>query len=283
MKEILENNLYESKDVTSYESTHSWEVEGIDLSDGVKLYVVGAEFPQKLVPNSEVLWSLNVLKKMIRELLALSSSPQFFVSYLLLLFSWKKFLRKIVFSFNSIADKILGPFKIKPQYMTPFGKELELFLVVLLMELGIPNDFVLKGGNIAYRFARNVSHIFEYDLAYMWRVQDLLSETSPEFLGTHKELKRLGMLAEQRDIPRMAIQTKKIMLMLRCMLLVPSFKKAFKTAISSVNFKNLQFDEADRYWACLKTDYNFFGKTPEERMQMIKDNGWKIPISTPVK
>lgn len=54
--------------------------------------------------------------------------------------------------------------------------------------------------------------------------------------------------------------------LLALVLLIPKVKKAFITAIDRSEFNRLQLDEIDRYWCASRADYNFEGKTFEERM-----------------
>lgn len=266
------------------ESTHEWRVEKIDKEDGIRMFIEGAEFPQKGCPTPEAVWANNILKKVIVEGSRVLSLPQFVIAVPLFVFSSKrKLLNKVLQSFNIIADRIMWPYYLPTQEMGTFSRELELFTSIFLISLGVHNEIDVKGKNIATQFAKNIAHIFEYDAAYRWRVQDLLSETNAEAVLSLREIKRLKELFKRRErVGRLTTQMDIFFLLFMGTLLLPSIRKALKESIQTINFKKLQFDEGDRYWCCFRTDYDFFGLTDKQRMQMIADKGWKVPISYPV-
>jgi len=51
----------------------------------------------------------------------------------------------------------------------------------------------------------------------------------------------------------------------------PKINKAFVKVINECDLEMMKPDEADRYWMCFRADYDFFGKTKEQRHEMIKD------------
>ena len=44
-------------------------------------------------------------------------------------------------------------------------------------------------------------------------------------------------------------------------------RKAFNKAIESIDFDNLRMDEADKYHCLIRVDYDFDGRTSEDRMK----------------
>jgi hypothetical protein len=262
------------------EATHKWIVERIDTTDGVLLYVEGAEFPLKRGGNAEELWAVNTVKKLLKGLLNLFGRP---LTLICILPSLKQNLLFWIEFFNSVAGKILKPHRVSLEQMGPFARGMERFLTVFLIELGIPNDTSVKGGDLAYQCAQNIAHIFEYDQAYRWRVQDLLSETTPGALLSSKELKKLSILIQEREIEqRVGNQSQKIIKMLRLALWLPKIRKALQKALDGVDFSKLQFDESDVYWCCFWNDYRYRGMTAKDRDGLFETKGWKIPVSYPI-
>lgn len=258
-----------------------------DISNGYELYIEGAEFPLKGKPaGGELLYGLGILKSTIVEFIR-NFGP---LNAIPLLISREKYLNKLLKSFNLVANRALDKHRLETNHMSPFSRELEQTTTIFLMELGVETQI----GNLekmqAYQFARNLSQIFEYDSSYRWRMQDLFSATNKKAIlnNPRKELLRLGELAFERDDignkknMRLGKRMKRVMKIASLILLIPRINKAFKQIIDMANFANLRLDDPDRYWAYFKLDYNFDGKTPEERLQYIIDKGWKIPISSPL-
>lgn len=258
------------------EADTEWIVERIDRTGSILLYIEGAEFPQKGIPTPEALWATNIVKKVCLEVIhTLAFFPFSAALVFACLFRLETFLNRATESFNWIAIKVLQPYYMDPERMTPFARELEILIATFLMEFGIN-----RGRSLA--FGKNVAHIFEYDMAYRWRMQDLLSETSASALLSSKELKRLGTLVGKRDSGRTAKQSQQFIRLFRIVLLSPRLKTALQRALNVIDFSKLQFDEGDRYWCCFRSDYDFFGLTLREREAMFREKGWKVPHSYPI-
>lgn len=260
------------------EVTHEWHAEQVVSENGIRLHIEGAEFPQKGLPTPDALYAVNIVKKLVRYSIKLCSRPQFYpVIAIGILFPSRKFISSVLDTFNVIARSVLDPYRLPPQYSSPFERELDLFIFKSLTKAGISN--MRENEPVAWWAGKNISAILDFDMAYRWRIQDILSETTPEKLFTHAELKRLTKLIEQRDEPRIARTAKQMIWAVRLILLIPFVRKSLRYAIMEIDFTGLQFDEADRYWCCFRTDYKFFGMSDQERMDLVKEKGWKIPIS----
>ena len=182
----------------------------------------------------------------------------------------KKLLNQRINGFNSIAVKVLEAHILKPIHRMKFGLELENVIKIFLSELGVKKAEMT--GNL-------VSHVIEYDAAYRFRIQDILSETTKEKLirNPRKEIKRLLRLEMERDYEFVGNKFKLFATLASLLLIVPSIKKAFRRAIKECNLQYLQLDEGDRYWVLMRKDYNFLGKTYEQRQLLLQ--GQQIPIS----
>lgn len=111
--------------------------------------------------------------------------------------------------------------------------------------------------------------IWETDQAYRNRGQDALQELNKQNLekNPRKEVLRLFDLVESREIiggqkPKMAFLRK----ILWIMLWFPRIKKIAKEFLDELNLSRINVSIEDRYWMANKWDYNYEGKTFDERM-----------------
>lgn len=257
------------------EPTHEWIVERIDRTDGTLIYIEGAEFPQKGIPTAEALYGVSLTKKMMLSIIKTFSIPVFYPSFAFIALSPRKFIQKTLDIFNDISRSTLDPYRLPPKEMCIFARELQLMITMFLFEMGY--SYLT-----AFTTGQDIGLIFDYDMAYRWRIQDILSETTPDELFTWKGLNRLSKLIGERDEARIANEAKRLITLLKLSLLYPKVKKILCKVLTESNFSHLQFDEADRYWCCFRTDYRFFGMTVEERMRLVDSKGWKIPVGIPI-
>lgn len=228
--------------------------------------VKDAMFPYKVVLKPEILALTNIVKSFIMESLK---------TFGILIFLVKR--EKLIDAFNKLGFRVIHPYILKDEFMSVFGRELQFFIFRFVNASGIPEDK-------AYRTAEIVSHIIEYDNAYRLRLVDILSETNKELLkNPSKEVRRLLkiIISREKSISGenvVVIKKMKIVgLLFYLIFKIPKYKKALKTALSEVDFINLQYDESDLYWTAFRTDYMFWGKTKSERKRYVDNRGWTYP------
>ena len=132
---------------------------------------------------------------------------------------------------------------------------------IFLKEVGISKE-------VSEGFARAFASLFEWDDIYLIILQDLASETSAEKLikNPGKEISRLLNLFKERDArDKMHDTFSSSAKLLKLAFLYPKLKRAFIKAIKEIEFKNLQMDDGDRYWALRLIHYNAMGRTFEDR------------------
>lgn len=260
-------DIYENKsagDQLSREAIESWVVDKIEYVGGIKIYLKGCDYPQKGLPTPEALFVTNQVKKIL-----LTSARTF---HIFLLFFSKQ---KLVNAFNTVCWNIISPYTLKPQYRTDFTIEIGNFIYRFMEEYGLEEKS-------AETFANILAHIFEYDNAYRLRMQDLFTASSFELLNKspRKELRRLLELNRIRDFKEANTKFKLFATLISLVMLSPKAKYAFRQALIMSDLSKLQFDEGDRYWALQRIDYNAFGKTQEERKDMLK--GFNIVKGVPI-
>lgn len=259
-------NIYENLPATEEimgEARNEWVVESISTENGLFLNIKGAEFPYKGMASLDAIAGMNIAKRLlIKGITVVSPLKLIFQSY----------RTKVIYAYSDIAYMATKPFVLKEEHRTSFTNELNRFTKNLLNNLNIRE----KTSDI---LAKTISHIFEYDSAYKFRIQDILSETTPERLynAPIQEINRLLHISHQRDYEVVSTKFKAIGKILTFSLLIPSIRKAFKKAIKESNFENLQLDENDRYWTAQRIDYKFWGQSNEQRKAWLKWKGYKVP------
>lgn len=225
---------------------------------GILITYKNVPYVRKTFPTPEATYALNQVKRLLRELVT------FPFIVLGVAFSNKTKLCK---SFNVIFTKIAGPHVMKEEFMCRASFNVANFVHSVLISFGVDSD-------TAKETAFNLAQIIEYDDAYRYRMQDLLTELDIDLFtkSPSREVKRLWDIFEARStdgVPR------KLQGFLYVFMAIAFLKK--KTFIENVNFlKQATYDEDDRYWMCLRDDkYNYFGLTPLERHELYTER----PIS----
>lgn len=246
----------------------------LSWDQGIFLYLEDAEYPQKGMANPQTLWSMNIAKRNFVEPLKLFVNWRFIPSLFLLWLTPKKSLNLLIRSYNNLSWRAVNPFVLKGEYMTSLTQEIEWGIYSFLRELNID-------GLMAEQFSQILSSCIEYDNAYRLRIVDILHETTREKLlkNPRKEMKRLAKIFGERETNHViTVKIQRIPLLLGFLLLIPSYKRAFKSAVKDINLKKMQLDEGDRYWGLIRKDgYNYQGKTEEQRQHILDDEGKTRP------
>jgi hypothetical protein len=275
-REIFENKTGEQQVAT--ESEVFYLVEKIETENGIRAYLRGAEYYQKGQAPAETLFFLNIAKRITAEGLKYASKMPivigFMLGQLLLPKQYKLSIQGIIDTYNTIIWKVISPHILKKKNMIEMPRETRVFIYNFLKQLGI-------GENTCYQTSAIISHFFEYDNAYRYRVQDLLSETNKtEFMcSTQKVLKRFIKLSKERDEKGVSDKLVSGLKLISWVLIIPKYKKAFLNALRLSKFKNFQYDKIDIYWISMRNDYLYMGEDVETRSK--RNKGKKIPIPMP--
>ncbi len=244
----------------------------IDVNeDGIFQWLKGAEYPQKGMPQAEAIFAVNVAKRLFIHSLRFASE----LWYILPIFMTKRSLESKIWAFNEISIKIISPYILIPQLLTPLARELGRFSTNFLLNIGISEKTSLDFGKI-------IATMFEYDNAYRFRVQDLFTASSKEQIqnNPYKEICRLLDISKERDYDVVSKKFRYIKPILWIAFKIPRIRKAFITTFDVINFSKLQFDEIDNYWVAMRTDYNFYGMEAQERAdKFLKDKKLPTPIT----
>jgi len=256
----------ESKDKEGF--IIGWMFTHVELKDGIKMYIEGADYPQKGLAPPEAIVACNILKRLTVEGLRILLHPAIAITFLPLLMR-KSFMERLLASFNSIAVKVMESYILKYEYLSPTGQFLNDSILTFLIQMGLKRI-------VACPFAKYFSHLVEYDGAYKFRVQDLLSETTTEKLlaDPQKEIKEMLRKLKERDIhPQVVEKFARILNPLAFLLKFGRIKKAWQTTLKENPIEKAHFDDGDKYWICHRNDYKFMGMSYEQRVALLSEAG----------
>lgn len=229
---------------------------------GVFIHVKGGLHPKKGFPTPEAIWAINQVKILIREAIKFP-----------LLFVHNK--NKLLNSFNFIVNKGMSPYYLKEFYLCPTASAINWIGLIFLVRIGVNQT-------VASNTAKIFAHVFEYDDAYRYRIQDLANATSSEAMAENprREIKKLMNILRERELYNQVVQPKfeiasKLLLIA---LLIPKYKKAFIEAIQG-QIERMQPDKGDWYWMCMRGDYDFGGLSYAERHKLFTQYPEQIKLS----
>lgn len=270
---------------------------------GIYVYYQGMPFPKKGYPFPEAAFANDNLKRVTRYLLTLISGKEMVLPLLVFaILPWKIKLRKIermIDEYIRVATWLQNECYLETDRYSYPAKEVGgfvyEFLVALEMDKGllkITSDTGEEIGMIRERgidsppiwvsmkenhqsyvwaMARVVATIFEHDDAYRLRMEDIASEVNQAALvqDPRAEIKRLTQIFASREKTHATDMVKRFSQVFSLLLLHPKIKKAFRKAVVKVNFERLGLDNADRYHVLQRGDYDFTGRSVEDRKRIF--------------
>lgn len=223
---------------------------------GMCIHYTGVPYVKKGFPTPEALFAMNQIKLLILYSSYYLKKPLFALGILL---TPKNRLLDI---FNASFDKIFfdgvknRSLSIGEEWMCRSAYNFSKFIEVVLVDMGIDKT-------IAKNFAFNLGQIFEYDDAYRYRFQDIMTELDVELFKKNptKELKRLVNIFKDRTLDSVYESKKNII-----DLFIFSSYFLRKHFIKHVDYlKKCERDESDWYWSCLRGDnYLYKGMSKED-------------------
>lgn len=245
-------------------------------SGGIRIYIQKAKYPKKGFPFPEAIWAINIAKRNFIELIRILTFPELSGSILALLLPYKrkvKLIDKLLQVYSRMTIGVLHPFVLQTRFLTPAAIEVDRLVYHFLRNIGINDNTSEEIGIILHS-------VIEYDDAYRFRLEDIMSETTKEKLmaNPRKEIKRLTkMMAEREHDDKTRIKVRNLSKVFSLLLLSGKIKKAFIQSVSRSTFPNIQLDDADRYWVSMRNDYDYFGTRFEDRDVTLL-MGYKINI-----
>ena len=237
----------------------------INPKGGFLTFFEGSKYPAPFYPKQEDLGYVDTLKRVIiAGVRFLASKP----------FTVHRLLRGIKAWLGDIyaADHSQHPNRFPEEDYSEAAKE---FLRALISTE--PTEYI---GWCYYLTA-----IWNTDQAYGLRGKDVLQNLDKNALQKHpvREIMRLVDLSIQRELtpwgPGVSDKTKTAKNILRIALFSKTIRDQMSDFLTDLNAEKMQFTTEERYWLANKFDYNYEGKSYEERMawKEKEDEGWVAP------
>lgn len=229
-------------------------------SGGVFVYHRTFPYPEKGTRDDFMMMSIQFVKRMLINWI------RFLVYFLTHFYSPIKVLEKFLTEFldyANLVDNLGKHYILEKRYYSAQGRELMKGTEVFLTNIGVKPSL-----------ADETSHVFtalhDSDTAYYFRLGDILSIANKQRLleNPHKEINFLiKTFAERENRPHLVAKFRMFALLLKWGLWIPRVRRAFKKAVSEMDFSKLGLDEADRYHVRNRGGYNYFGRTLEDRLK----------------
>ncbi len=251
---------------------------------GIYVHYHQLPYPKKGFPYPEAVHMNDVLKRVTMTMVKSIATKDMLIPFITMaLMPWKKKMRivnKFLENYNRIGDWLLVGHYLKPERCTNFVRSLRVSLDWFLDEFEI--DETVKSN-----FIRIFCMIIEYDDAYRYRLEDILTETTKEKLldNPKAEIRRLKNIYIAREKTQAMDGFVTIFNLFEKALLHPKVRRAFRYSIEFLRdeeFKMMQLDNADRYHVLLRNEYDYLGRTYEDRAQILIDfhENRKLPYPT---
>lgn len=264
---------------------------------GFSMEIEGAKYPYPGFPSPELIASVSLLKRTYIQFARIFSNWHFWPAYLTIWVRPTSFLIHILDSINKVGDTIIGQYTYyrhvrltadaphKDLSLLPTSREVEKLIKIFLEEMGCGvqsywKKTIKEYSKVSSRTATAIAHIVEYDGAYRMRLQDFFSAYKKQDVLTRPItcLWQYKKTLPSREVdPQMVNKGRAVIIIAIGLLLVPKIRKAFRLALNQINYSDLSASIADEYWYLPKTDYNFEGRSFEERQDLIKHLGYSYP------
>jgi len=216
-----------------------------DKDEGFLSYFNGLKLPRPSVLNIFALRGVDSVKKYIKAWLRVLTHP----------FSFKRIFLE---QFQEFAFNELQEFVLKEQFWPRAVREIN--------RLGLLFGFDEK-------IVEPICVILDQDLAYRWRLQDVLSSMDTNMMQKNpaRETKRLFNLLSSRDEERQSKNWRPIgWLVYLVMLIFPSARRLVRQLGKEMRPDRMVLNENDLYNCLLQTGYDYFGLNQAQRAEMHK-------------
>lgn len=221
---------YESRtDIMFHEPEPTNGVLAINYDNGINVFYENQIYPKKSFPTPEQVFAANLAKRA----LTFAMNP-------FMIFGWRKNKAR----FERMAGYDMERLYYKKKYMTPVCRE----ICNLRDKIGDSADII--------------GHIFEFDSAYRYRLQDIMSECDANnlFNNPSGEIIKLLDIATSRETTSEMKAKYKYLYWFAWLLILPPVKQKFLEIIKDINFEKLKLDESDKYWVTGGGGYRFMGR-----------------------
>jgi hypothetical protein len=229
---------------------------------GILIHYEGCKYPKKGWPTQDGTWANNIVKRQTLLLIKMLSNKGITLPAVGFFFTpWKykiSFIENALKQYIHASNMVLQPYYLKPERYCIFCRELRKFITNIFIGIGISIPIAEDAGKI-------LTHLFEYDEAYKYPLQDALTDI--DWSGNiRKEInKALERITDRMLGSGISEKYTHFGKLLTLILIHPKIKKAFKIAVSLSNTNNLKLKDDDYYWCILRSEYKYRGRPYEQR------------------
>lgn len=242
---------------------------------GIFAYFRGMPYPRKGFPTPEAVYANDVVKRFIMSGVHLLGSRALILPMAVFaLLPWNMKRATIENALNQwmrFAEYMYSPHMLQPMRMTACAREVWTVAARLFIELGVSED-------VSRRASRCLALMIEYDDAYRYRVEDLITSVVPSGPFRNAYISREG-----RDFLKRAqeaynarekwpyVRTKfdAAFRIFRLAMRVRRVRNAWRVAWAHADIRAMMLDDADTYHTLTWDQYDFGGLTIEERIKIF--------------
>lgn len=244
-------------------------------SGGIYVHYVGMPYPRKGFPYPEAVQANDILKRITLTMVKSIATKWMVPSLAMLAFiPWKgklAIIENFLANYIRMGEWVLSGHFLKPERLSNPAKALAMLIEATLLHMRIKDYIVSWCAKIA-------ATAIEYDDAYRYRFQDIMTEADRVALyqRPRREVKRLYKIYMSREkSDQVKATAKAIYILLSTALLVPQIRKSVRFAVSGVGLSQKQWnwltlDNADRYHILIRGDYDFTGRTLQQREEIFR-------------
>ncbi len=287
---IIAPQIYQNIDGPGVYNTALVKQEERPEEGGIIVHLIGYRQPYKGRPDERTVRNMHIVKKVfLYAMQAVNNRTGKILAtivFLLPRFIGKKIAEIFINYFYEITEWVLYYDFLKPERYCVSVRELYRACTAVIEKQ--KEQFIKK----TLTLIRDLGcTILEQDSAYRFRIQDIVLEIKKEKLLKGKkemlaELERVFGILMKREIVSVYMRQKEGTIKKGILTILKFVKPArllFQELAEEIDFAKLYPDEIDDYHNYLRQDYNFKGKTLEERIairKIIEDDNW--PAFEPV-
>ena len=226
---------------------------------GMLVYYQGHPFPEKIFPFPEAIYCIDPIKRAIINSLKMfreSNLAKMLVGLSLILPGRKKLAKTYLKLFSHFMFTTAQKVTMVPQGYCKSAREIYR-VATLVSEHYAKTD---EDKNMVRDLLMGIMAIWEFDSAYRYRFQDILSSIDKEAFNKNprKEMNRLVALTFKREkMVGIAEKMKAVKIVVWFAMMDPKVREVMKMFVYNLEPSELALDDGDRYWCYQFGDFNF--------------------------
>lgn len=226
---------------------------------GMLVYYQGHPFPEKIFPFPEAIYCIDPVKRAIINSLKIfkeSHLAKVLFAFSLILPGRKKLFKTYFKLFVHFIFTTSQKINMKPEFYCRSLRNVRKSLDIVAERYAKTDE----DKNIARDLISAISAIWEFDSAYRYRFQDILSNVDKDACidNPRKEMMRLVALTFKREkIIGLVEKMKAIKLVVWVLLMNRQTREMIKCFVWNLEPSEIALDDGDRYWCYQFGDFDF--------------------------